>query len=272
MAMRKRLIAGNWKMYKTRAQAQAFAEELAAAWPPATGHTVEALPEAVVCAPFTALAGLLTHLSKAGVKLGAQNVHAQTDGAFTGEVAAAMLQEVGCSYVIVGHSERRMYQQETSEAVAKKAQAALAAGITPIVCVGESLQERETGRTQAVIGEQLAPVLQVLQTLDAQGSGTTQGASAAATVIAYEPIWAIGTGKSSSAVDAQLVIGFIRSLLSAHLGAATAGAVRILYGGSVKPDNIAAYLAQADIDGALVGGASLHAASYAELLKQSMQA
>ncbi|MCY0874803.1 MAG: triose-phosphate isomerase, partial [Firmicutes bacterium] len=254
---RKRLIAGNWKMYKTRAEAQTFASALARLWPPTDREAVGQLPEAVVCAPFTALPDLGVALAKAEVKLGAQNVHAKPEGAYTGEVSVAMLQELACAYVIIGHSERRAYDHETSTQVAAKATVLLTAGIAPIICVGETLAEREAGRTAQVIAEQLAPVLEALAIYDATPGALT----ATHAVLAYEPIWAIGTGRSSSSADAQEVIGSIRAMLAVKLGETRAQAIRLLYGGSVKPDNIAAYLGEPDIDGALVGGASLEPSS-----------
>lgn len=277
MPMRQRLIAGNWKMYKTRQEAHSFARELGSLWPPTDGgaapYALAQLPEAVVCAPFTSLAELVDVLAKSATRLGAQNVHEQPEGAFTGEISAVMLRELGCAYVVIGHSERRAYYRETSEAVAHKSVVALEAFMAPIVCVGESLEEREAGRTQEVIAAQLEPVLQSLYAYAHAHDGVTKssGLDVGATVVAYEPIWAIGTGKSSSATDAETVIGWIRARIAERLGQSVAGRMRILYGGSVKPDNIATYLAQPDIDGALVGGASLQPSSFVELLRQSIR-
>lgn len=278
MPMRQRLIAGNWKMYKTRHEAQSFARELASLWPPTDyatkAHALAQWPEAVVCAPYTSLADLGDLLAKSDTRIGAQNVHEKPEGAFTGEISAAMLRELGCAYVVIGHSERRAYYRETSEAVAHKSVVALEASLAPIVCVGESLDEREAGRTQEVIAAQLEPVLQGLhayvQARDSTPNAT--GLDVGTAVVAYEPIWAIGTGKSSDATDAQTVIGWIRTRIAERLGQTVADRMRMLYGGSVKPDNIATYLAQPDIDGALVGGASLQPASFVELLRQSMRA
>jgi len=261
MATRQRLIAGNWKMYKTRAEAVAFAKELTAV----VGPRKEGVnwPQAAICAPFTALYGLAEALAASDVSLGAQTMHELTQGAYTGEVSVSMLSELGVTFVILGHSERRLYYAETDAAVAHKSVVALQAGLAPIVCVGETLADREEGRTHAIIAGQLDPVFTSL----------AQSGIAAATlsqlVIAYEPIWAIGTGRSSTAADAQDVIGAIRALANQHFGHEVAHAVRILYGGSVKPDNLALYLGEPDIDGALVGGASLQVASFVELLEQS---
>lgn len=261
MTARQRLIAGNWKMYKTRAEALAFANELAAVV--AVRHEQATWPQAAICAPFTALYGLAEAFAASGVSVGAQTMHQATQGAYTGEVAASMLSELDVTFVILGHSERRLYCAETDAAVAEKSVVALQAGLTPIVCVGETLADREEGRTQGVIAGQLDPVFTAL------GQSGIAAATLSRLVIAYEPIWAIGTGRSSTAADAQDVIGAIRTLTNKHFGREVAQAVRILYGGSVKPENIALYLGEPDIDGALVGGASLQVASFVELLEQS---
>ena len=265
--MRRRLIAGNWKMYKTRAEAHAFAQALARELAGARAAGIGAL-DAAVCAPFTALPGLAEALAPCGVAAGAQNLHEAAEGAYTGEIAAGMLLELGVRCGIVGHSERRQYFGETDAAVAKKAVAALTAGLAPIACVGESLAEREAGQTEAVVRRQTGAILDAVCPWIAEGA-PVGALSARELVIAYEPVWAIGTGRSSSAADAQEVAGLIRRLLVGRLGEAIGQAVRILYGGSVKPDNIADFAAQADIDGALVGGASLQPASYAGLLRNS---
>lgn len=267
-------------MYKTRTDALAFAEELAALQLPTDGQPVEA----VICAPATALYGLAEALDRVHVGVGAQQMHEAQEGAFTGEVSAAMLLALGCRYVILGHSERRALFAESDAGVARKTAAALERGLIPIVCVGETLEQRENGQTEAVILSQMGVVLdalggrgahsdQVPQTADAvQADGARAGGlPLTALVFAYEPVWAIGTGRSASAQDAQEVILLIRELIRAALGAAIAQQVRILYGGSVKPDNIGTYLAQPDIDGALVGGASLQPESFAQLWRQSAQ-
>ncbi len=246
-------------MYKTSREAQMFAQELEGYKNTLGKPNVEAL----ICTPFTALYGLHDRLAQVYVKLGAQTMHEEIQGAFTGEVSAAMLQDVGCDYVILGHSERRQYFAESDAAVAKKALVALAAGIVPIVCVGETLSEREAGETRAVVSRQVNAVLELLQTRASQS-----GLSEAELVVAYEPIWAIGTGKSSSTSDAQDVAAWIRSLVKTALGEQTAERVRVLYGGSVKPENIKLYVEQPDIDGALIGGASLQPASFVALVEQ----
>ncbi|WP_135556298.1 triose-phosphate isomerase [Paenibacillus cymbidii] len=244
--MRKPIIAGNWKMFKTAGEAQAFVAEV---------KTVAGV-ESVVCAPFTALPALVEAVTGTEIKVGAQNLHWEDSGAFTGEISGVMLKDLGVDYVIIGHSERRAYFAETDETVNKKAHAAFKHGLTPIICVGEKLEEREAGRTKDVCKVQTEAAL----------AGLSQEQVAAA-VIAYEPIWAIGTGKSSTSADANEVISYIRELVGGQFGAEAAAAIRIQYGGSVKPNNIAEYMGMSDIDGALVGGASLEAASYNQLVE-----
>lgn len=212
--------------------------------------------EIVVCPPFISLASVADLLKGSQIGLGAQNLYWEKSGAFTGEVSAPMLKSAGCAYVIIGHSERRTYFQETDATVNKKIFAALAEGLQPIVCVGETLEEREKGITFDVIRRQ---VTQGLATLTTEQMQTI--------VVAYEPVWAIGTGKTATPEQAQEVHAFIRKLLSEMFGAATAEATRIQYGGSVKPDNITILMNQADIDGALVGGASLKADSFEKIVK-----
>lgn len=245
--MRIPIIAGNWKMYKTQAEAKAFAEAL-----PQVGEQVEA----VICAPFTALAALAENLQGKNISLGAQNVHWEEEGAYTGEISPLMLKELGVQYVIIGHSERRAYFNETDETVNLRVHAALKHGLTPIVCVGEDLEQRESGRTKEVVKVQMEAAMKEISE-----EQITQ------VVIAYEPIWAIGTGKTSSAEDANEVIGFIRQLIADQYDQNYANQVRIQYGGSVKPENIAGFMAQPDIDGALVGGASLNPDSFLALVK-----
>ncbi|MBA2942906.1 triose-phosphate isomerase [Paenibacillus sp. CGMCC 1.16610] len=245
---RKPIIAGNWKMFKTVSEAVSFINEV-------KGSTVEGV-ESVICSPFTTLPALVEAVKGTDLHVGAQNLHFEDNGAFTGEISCAMLKDLGVEYVIIGHSERRAYFAETDEIVNKKVVSAFKHGLKPIVCVGEKLEEREAGQTKDVC--------------KVQTEGAFAGLSAeqaAQVVIAYEPIWAIGTGKSSTAADAQDVIGYIREVVSGLYGASVADAVRIQYGGSVKPNNIAEYMAQPDIDGALVGGASLESASYIQLLQ-----
>lgn len=245
---RKPIIAGNWKMFKTVSEAVSFVNEV-------KGSTVQGV-ESVICSPFTNLPALVEAVKGTEVHVGAQNLHFEDNGAFTGEISGVMLKDLGVEYVIIGHSERRAYFAETDEIVNKKVVAAFKHGLKPILCVGEKLEEREAGQTKDVCKVQT----------EAAFAGIS-AEQAAQVVIAYEPIWAIGTGKSSTAADAQDVIGYIRELVSGLYGASVADAVRIQYGGSVKPNNIAEYMAQPDIDGALVGGASLESASYIQLVQ-----
>ncbi|CAN7172111.1 triose-phosphate isomerase [Paenibacillus sp. LjRoot153] len=242
------IIAGNWKMFKTVSEAISFVNEV-------KGSTVEGV-ESVICSPFTNLPALVEATKGTDVHVGAQNLHFEDNGAFTGEISGVMLKDLGVEYVIIGHSERRAYFAESDEIVNKKVVAAFKHGLKPILCVGEKLEEREAGQTKEVCKVQT----------EAAFAGLS-AEQAAQVVIAYEPIWAIGTGKSSTAEDAQDVIGYIRTLVSGLYGAAVADSVRIQYGGSVKPNNIAEYMAQPDIDGALVGGASLESASYIQLVQ-----
>jgi len=243
------IIAGNWKMFKTVPEAVAFVQEV-------KGKAEVDGVESVICAPFTALPALVEAAKGTGLKIGAQNMHFEDSGAFTGEISGAMLRDLGVQYVIIGHSERRAYFAETDETVNKKVHAAFKHGLLPIICVGESLQEREAGKTKDVCKVQTEAAL--------QGLSAEQASQA---VIAYEPIWAIGTGKTSTAEDANEVIGYIRERIAAQFGAEVAGKVRIQYGGSVKPNNIREFMQQPEIDGALVGGASLEPASYIQLVE-----
>jgi triosephosphate isomerase len=243
------IIAGNWKMFKTVSEATSFFAEV-------KGKAEVAGVESVICAPFTALPALVEAAKGTTIAIGAQNVHFEDNGAFTGEISGLMLKDLGVKYVIIGHSERRAYFGESDEIVNKKTVAAFKHGLTPIVCVGEKLEEREAGATKEVC--------------KVQTEGAFQGLSAeqaAEVVVAYEPIWAIGTGKSSTSEDAQDVIGYIRSVIAGLYDEAVAAKVRIQYGGSVKPNNVSEYLGQTDIDGALVGGASLEPASYIALIE-----
>jgi triosephosphate isomerase len=248
--MRKPIIAGNWKMFKTTAEALDFVNQVKSQTE-VNGNAVEC----VICAPSVSLAELVKASSQSSLKIGAQNLHFEDQGAFTGEVSGAMLKHIGVTYVIIGHSERRAYFAETDESVNKKVKAAYRHDLIPIICVGEKLEEREAGITERVCKTQVEAAFQ-----DISPEQATKA------IIAYEPIWAIGTGKSSTAQDAQSVIQYIRQLLVAQYGQAIASQVRIQYGGSVKPENIAEYMAQPDIDGALVGGASLQADSYVQLV------
>jgi triosephosphate isomerase len=238
--VRKKVIAGNWKMYKTQAEAAEFL----AGFMPHLEDTPEAR-EVVLCVPFTDLTTLSQSLHGSVIRLGAQNVHWETSGAFTGEIAAPMLVELGVRYVIIGHSERRQYFGETDTTVNLRLKAAQAAGLIPILCVGETKQQRDLGETESLIIKQLEAGL--------------DGVDQANLVIAYEPIWAIGTGDTCESKEANRVIGLIRSQL-------TNPDVPIQYGGSVKPDNIDEIMAQPEIDGALVGGASLQPASFARIV------
>ncbi|MHC8509586.1 MAG: triose-phosphate isomerase [Rhodospirillales bacterium] len=250
MPARTPLIAGNWKMNTLPAEAGALAAAAGEAAAAVFGRA-----EVCVCPPFTSLAAALAALQGAPAAVGAQDCHAEASGAHTGDTAAEMLAAMGCAYVIVGHSERRTDHGETDAAVRAKAAAARRAGLTAIICVGETLAEREAGATEAVVERQI------------RGS-VPEGARAADTVIAYEPVWAIGTGKTASPADAQAVHAHIRAVLTETMSAAgEAAAVRILYGGSMKPDNAAGLLAEADIDGGLIGGASLDAGAFAAVIK-----
>ncbi|WP_168118503.1 triose-phosphate isomerase [Paenibacillus sp. HB172176] len=243
------IIAGNWKMFKTVSEAQSFFAEV-------KGKAEVAGVESVICAPFTNLPALVEAAKGTTIAIGAQNMHFEDNGAYTGEISGGMLKELGVKYVILGHSERRAYFAETDEIVNKKTQAAFKHGLTPIVCVGEKLEEREAGQTKDVCKVQT----------EAAFAGLS-AEQASEVVVAYEPIWAIGTGKSSTSEDAQDVIGYIRGIIANLYDSSVANAVRIQYGGSVKPNNVAEYMGQADIDGALVGGASLEPASYIALIE-----
>jgi triosephosphate isomerase (TIM) len=247
--MRKPIIAGNWKMFKTASEAVAFVNEV-------KGKAEVEGVDSVICAPFTNLPALVEAVKGTTLQIGAQNMHWEENGAYTGEISGAMLKEAGVQYVIIGHSERRAYFAETDEIVNKKVHAAFQYGMIPIVCVGEKLEEREANQTKTVCRVQ---TLAALQGLTAE--------QAAQAVIAYEPIWAIGTGKTSTAEDANDVISYIRAQVREQFDAATADAIRIQYGGSVKPGNIREFMGMSDIDGALVGGASLEPASYIQLIE-----
>lgn len=247
---RRPLMAGNWKMHKTISEAVDLAKKLKAAAPAASPDR-----EALVCPPFTAIAAVAEALRGSGVSVGAQNMSDNLQGAFTGEVSPAMAKDAGAAFVILGHSERRSLYGETDAFINRKTLLALGQGLTPIVCVGETLAEREAGRTLAVV--------------ETQVRGSLAGLTAAQmeqTVVAYEPVWAIGTGKTASPEQAQEVHAMIRELLGRLQTAGSAAKVRILYGGSVKPDNVDALMSQPDIDGGLVGGASLKAEDFIRLM------
>lgn len=244
------LLAGNWKMHGVRREAIALAHGIKAAVAEVSGR------EVLVAPPFTALETVGRVLSGSSVLLGAQNLHWEPKGAFTGEVSAAMLRDGGCTHVIIGHSERRQYFGETDETVANKIESAQRHGLVAIMCVGETLAERDAGETLRVIERQLR-----------RGLLKRDAAAIRALVVAYEPVWAIGTGKVATPEQAQEVHAFIRGVLAELGGKEADAACRILYGGSVKPDNIDTLMQQPDIDGALVGGASLQVESFARIVK-----
>jgi triosephosphate isomerase len=244
MAQRRPLVAGNWKMHGTRAEAKALVESVAG------GLSAASRAEAAVCPPFVLIPFVAEKLAGTAIAWGGQNLSEHKSGAYTGEVSGAMLRDAGCIYVIVGHSERRTYYSETDELVAAKFAAAQDAGLIPILCVGETLAQREAGETETVVARQLDAVL--------AGSGIAAFHRA---VIAYEPVWAIGTGRTATPDQAQAVHHFIRERL-ARLDKAVAGGLRILYGGSVKGSNARELFGQADIDGGLIGGASLNAQEF----------
>jgi triosephosphate isomerase len=248
--MRKPIIAGNWKMNKTLSEAVSFVEEVKNSVP------AESEVDAVVCSPALFLDKLVEATKGTDLKVGAQNMHFEENGAYTGEVSPVALADLGVDYVILGHSERREMFAETDETVNKKTLAAFKHNLTPIVCCGETLEERESDKTKEVVETQVKAALKGLSEEQAKQ-----------VVIAYEPIWAIGTGKSSTAEDANEVCAAIRKVVENVFSTDIAEAVRIQYGGSVKPANIKEYMAQSDIDGALVGGASLEAQSFLQLVE-----
>jgi len=250
MSARKSLMAGNWKMYYSVAEAVALVEDLK------KGITRLDDREVVVAPTFTALSAVAKALLGSPIKLAAQNCHWENQGAYTGEISPPMLKDVGCHYVIVGHSERRQHFRETDQEINRKVAALLSHGLTPILCVGETLEERQGGRTMDVLAGQLGGALSGL------------GAPAAdRIVVAYEPVWAIGTGQTATTKQAQGGHAFIRERLAGRFDKTVANQVRILYGGSVKSDNVDALMAMPDIDGVLVGGASLKAASFIRIVE-----
>jgi triosephosphate isomerase len=246
---RKPIIAGNWKMNKNHAEALAFINEVASKVP--SSEKVET----VICAPALYLRDMVAAQGE-NLRIGAQNMHFEANGAFTGEIAPGMLQDSGVTYVVIGHSERREMFAETDETVNKKTKAAFANGLIPIVCCGESLEVRQNGTTNQVVDVQIVRGLAGLSLEQVKN-----------TVIAYEPIWAIGTGLTATDEQANETIGYIRSVVAREHGQEAADAVRIQYGGSVKPSTVAGLMAQPEIDGALVGGASLDAESFLGLLE-----
>src|SRR5206468_488682 len=250
---RKLIIAGNWKMNKTVAEALDLVKDLKLELAGVKEVDI------VVCPPFTALGEVSKAILDSNLRLGAQNMSEHNVGAYTGEIAAVMLKEFSVRYVILGHSERRQYQKESDELIARKAQAVHAASLKPIVCVGETLAQREAGETEKV--------------LETQVHGSLAGLSKeqmAETILAYEPVWAIGTGKTATTAQAQDAHAFIRGLLSKLFDDTVARRVRIQYGGSVKPSNARELMSQPDVDGALVGGASLEPRSFADIIKNSI--
>ena len=252
---RKVIIAGNWKMNKTAAEGKALVEAL-------KGLVADVCPskaDIVVCPPFTTIAAVAEAIKGSNIKLGAQNIHWAASGAFTGEIAADMLKELGVEYVIIGHSERRQYFGETDETVNKRVKAALAAGFKPIVCIGEMLEERESGKTEKVLFTQLEGGLAGLTKEDM-----------ANVVIAYEPVWAIGTGKTATPELAEETHNFIRMTRNDMFGKEVGEGVRIQYGGSMKAENAKELVAQRNIDGGLIGGAALKADSFAALVHNAI--
>jgi triosephosphate isomerase len=261
MQDKRRVIAGNWKMFKTSKEAVSLVQDLEGQLDTLNDNNGKADGvEVIVCPPFTALKSIYTVLwqDKPPIQLGAQNMHWEDDGAYTGEISPLMLKDLECAYVIVGHSERRQYFCETDEKVNKKVKTALKHKITPIMCCGETLEQREAGQTQDFIQSQIM--------------GGTEGLTVddmKTFIVAYEPIWAIGTGKTASADDANDVIRHIRAVLATKFGIDVAKDVPILYGGSVKGSNIAELMAQPEINGALVGGASLDAGNFADIVRNA---
>lgn len=250
--MRIPVVAGNWKLYKTGSEGADFVERLAASIGPIEGV------EVIVAPTFTALPEVAIAARPYGIQVAAQDVFWKEEGAFTGEVAPHMLKAVGAGWVIIGHSERRQYFGETDETVALKVRAALDAGLRPIVCVGETESERMSGATEDVLRRQVS-----------RGLASMQAAEIPNLTVAYEPVWAIGTGRTATVEQAQEACAFIRGLIASFHGNEAAAQVRILYGGSIKPDNAAGLMGQADIDGGLVGGASLEVESFADIIRQS---
>lgn len=246
---RKPLVIGNWKMHKAAKESAALASEIANA-------TSRAHADVGVAPVFTSLAAVHARIGESRLLMGAQNCHSEDQGAFTGEISVPMLKDAGCEFVLIGHSERRQFFGDTNETVAKRFEAALRHELLPVLCVGESLAQREAGQTQAVVLEQLRVGMQA----------ATKGGGSPVFVVAYEPVWAIGTGRTATPNDAQDVHAAIRECLTAELGVATAQATRILYGGSVNAENAKTLFGQPDIDGGLVGGASLKADTFVAIV------
>ena len=250
--MRTKIVAGNWKMNKTASEAADLINGIKEAIAGVEGVDV------VVCPPFTDLKDAAAACAGSKIGLGAQNIHWAESGAFTGEISASMLKEIGVQYTIIGHSERRQYFGETDATVNQRVKAALAAGFTPIVCVGETLEQRDSGEMEKVIVRQVKEGLADL------------GADLAKIVVAYEPVWAIGTGRTATPAQAQEVHALIRRTLAEMSNGATANTIRIQYGGSMKPANAKELMSQPDIDGGLIGGAALKADSFAEIIKAAL--
>jgi triosephosphate isomerase len=254
--MRKTIIAGNWKMYKTITQAIELANGLKRGLFNLEGQDIDI----IICPPYTALCEVSEVIANSNIQLGAQDAYWQDEGAFTGEVSAYMLKDAGVKFVIIGHSERRQYFGETNESVNKKLKAVLKQGLTPIFCVGESLNEREKGKTFEVLEDHVKNGLRDIAQEDALKL-----------VIAYEPVWAIGTGKTATAQQAQEAQKYIRDLLAKMYNSDAADSIRIQYGGSVKPENTTELIKQPDVDGALVGGASLTIESFTQIVKKASE-
>ena len=253
--MRMKLIAGNWKMYKTISQARALAQGLAQALPKSFRSGC-----VVICPVFTALRDVYEVIKDSPIKLGAQDLYWESEGAFTGEVSGPILKDAGCSFVIIGHSERRKYFAEANESVNKKIKAALSCGLTPIVCVGETLKERKSNKTLNVVEDHIKGALEGIDEQNAR-----------CIVIAYEPVWAIGTGVNATPKQAEEVHNYIRGLFREIYSNDVSDKLLILYGGSVKPSNIEDLMKEEDIDGALVGGASLEADSFIQIVNKSIK-
>lgn len=254
--MRKLLIAGNWKMFKTTPEAASLVSTIKAGLHKESGDS-----DIVICPPFTALQTVSSALKDSSIELGAQNMHHENEGAFTGEISVQMLKDLRCRYIILGHSERRSHFHESNSFINKKVKMAVKYNMVPIACIGETLAERESGQANTVVEKQF--------------HGTFDGLAAEEMekiIIAYEPVWAIGTGKTATPGEAQDMHAFVRSLIAKKFGAETADKLRILYGGSVKPDNTAELMKQPDIDGALVGGASLKAESFIQIVIEALGA
>lgn len=254
--MKRMLMAGNWKMHKLTGETRGLVEDLKARL-----SNVDQPVEVLLCPTFTSLGAAVLAAQGSKIKIGAQNMHWENEGAFTGEISAAMVKDIGCEYVIIGHSERRHVFGETDEETNKKTLAALDAGLKPILCVGETEGERDSGETEAVVSRQVR-----------RGLDGVDSAGIAAVVIAYEPVWAIGTGKTATPDQAQQVHALIRKLVLEGFGEAAASALLILYGGSVKPANADELMAQADINGALIGGAALDADSFEKIVRAGVEA